>query len=101
MTPHGRGSRSYLYLQYNFLIRIRISTFFFLQNRRLPLKYLILELILREVLRCASARFIYLIGVSRNDAVNSTPSTAARESHSDLSAFTLRSQKYVQYKHEY
>jgi len=35
------------------------------------------------------ARFIYLIGVSRNDAVNSTPSTTALDGRRDLSCFHI------------
>ena len=79
------GLTSTCYLSFEFHL--------FLQTRRLLLKYLILELtILREVLHLRVwPMFIYLIGVSRNDAVNSTPSTTAWEGCRDISTFILRS----------
>lgn|SRR6266702_6113870 len=77
---------------------------FFFQTRRLPTEVLNLGTYdpSRRVLHCASERGSFIL-LELAAMMLSTPPQAqtAREGQRDLSAFILRFQKYVQYKHEY
>lgn len=71
-------------------------------SRRLPLKYLILELtILREVLHCASERGSFILLELAAMMLSTPPQGQTPGRARDLSALILRSRNYVQYKHEY